>query len=78
MVAIQSDSAEEDSFDPWGWLAPFDRAVWIMVVVTVVISSILYWLFERLDPDTDRRKNTPRSGRNHVDVCHGLCWSIRI
>lgn len=56
MVAIQSDSAEEDSFDPWGWLAPFDRAVWIMVLVTVVISSILYWLLERLDPDTDRRK----------------------
>lgn len=37
-------SSEGDSFDPWGWLAPFDRGVWIMVIVTVFGSAIVHWI----------------------------------
>ena len=44
---------ERDAFDPWGWLAPFDTAVWIMVVATVATSALVHWLLQYLNPHKD-------------------------
>ena len=52
MVTAQqiSEETQSDRFSDWGWLAPFDRAVWFMILVTIFLSSGVYWLLHRLDP----------------------------
>ena len=45
----------EDSFDPWSWLAPFDYAVWGLILATFVFSGLIYSLLESLDPYSDKQ-----------------------
>ena len=52
MIALNTGE-EEDEFDPWAFLDPFSRGVWIMVAVTVVASAALYYFFEILNEETD-------------------------
>eukprot|EP00977_Amphora_coffeiformis_P001030 scaffold220_cov169-Amphora_coffeaeformis.AAC.10 len=60
MVSKRVDG-EKDAFDPWGWLAPFDRGVWIMVIATVLGSAIIHWLLQSvLNPNaTEEEKVDP-------------------
>ena len=52
MIALNTGE-EEDEFDPWAFLDPFSRGVWMMVGVTIVASAALYYFFEILNEETD-------------------------
>jgi hypothetical protein len=45
---------DEEGFNAVSWLAPFDNYVWLMIVVTIFASAVLYWSLEVLNPESDR------------------------
>lgn len=49
MVAAKPEP-EKDTFDAWGFLDPFDTAVWIMVMATIVASAGIHAILRALDP----------------------------
>jgi hypothetical protein len=58
IIMVTRMTEEPSGFNAWAWLAPFDRDVWIMIVVTVFVSSLVYWTLEQIDSKTDRREET--------------------
>lgn len=55
MVAPKPDE-EKDEFDPWAFMDPFDKAVWIMVLVTIVGSGVVHWILHLLDPNREQEQ----------------------
>lgn len=52
----KKDRSESTAFDPWAWLTPFDRGVWILILVSIVASGLVYWCLELIDPNSDKRR----------------------
>jgi ABC-type multidrug transport system permease subunit len=46
----------KERFNAVSWLAPFDNYVWLMIVVTIIVSAVIYYCLEVLNPDSDQRK----------------------
>lgn len=40
----------------WAWLAPFDSTVWMLTLVTLIVSGLVFWGLERLDPRRQRKR----------------------
>ena len=53
IMVAHKPQAEKDKFDPWGFLDPFDTAVWVMVMATIVASAAIHVLLRALDPYPD-------------------------
>lgn len=54
MVTSKPKGAKQ--FDPWAWIEPFDVNVWYMLIITTAVTGIIYFLMERLDPHSDKRR----------------------
>jgi magnesium-transporting ATPase (P-type) len=55
-MVTKKEAAKNERFNAVSWLSPFDNYVWLLIVVTVLVSSIVYWFLEKLNPDSDHRK----------------------
>jgi hypothetical protein len=58
MIAVESDEDSgggggANNLDLWGFLAPFSTSVWIMILVTIVVSAMTYWFLDWYDTATD-------------------------
>jgi hypothetical protein len=56
MVTKSENSNNNEQFNAGSWLLPFDNYVWLMIVVTILVSAVIYWFLEVLNPDSDQRK----------------------
>jgi hypothetical protein len=52
----EASSPQEEGFNAVSWLSPFDNYVWLMIVVTIFVSTVIHWCLEVLNPDSDRRR----------------------
>ena len=50
------ETDEEEVFNPWSWLAPFDSAVWGLTLLTIVASGLIYMFLDAIDPYSDKRE----------------------
>jgi hypothetical protein len=67
LVGFKEDDDGESSkkADLWTWTSPFDRSLWIAILVTVIVSGILYEVVEHIEPirgETKKRKWHPGKG----------------
>jgi hypothetical protein len=56
-MVTKKEATKKERFNAVSWLSPFDNYVWLMIVVTVLVSAIIYWFLEILNPDSDQLKN---------------------
>eukprot|EP00548_Thalassiothrix_antarctica_P010333 CAMPEP_0194161974 /NCGR_PEP_ID=MMETSP0152-20130528/79244_1 /TAXON_ID=1049557 /ORGANISM="Thalassiothrix antarctica, Strain L6-D1" /LENGTH=521 /DNA_ID=CAMNT_0038871833 /DNA_START=396 /DNA_END=1961 /DNA_ORIENTATION=+ len=54
IVGKKDKDANKDKFDILSIFAPFDLGVWLMIVLTMITSGLLYFFMEVMDPATDR------------------------
>lgn len=40
----------------WSFWAPFTPVVWILIVASILVTGLLYWFLEYLDPKADERE----------------------
>ena len=53
---------EDDVFNAWSWLAPFDYEVWGLILATFVFSGLVYVFMVKVDPYTDKRPASAKKG----------------
>jgi len=58
IIMLQRKKEQETSstFNPFTWVEPFSPWVWFMIVATIVSSGLVYWILEKIDDRSDRRK----------------------
>ena len=57
LILVGKINAEsEEVFNPWSWLAPFDYAVWLLILATIITSGLVYMFLDFVDPYSDKRK----------------------
>lgn len=44
MVGVEGD--ESANLDLWSFLEPFTTGVWVMIIVTIVVSALVYWFLD--------------------------------
>ena len=44
---------EDSQLDVWSFLEPFSTGVWGMIIVTIVVSALVYWFLDWFDTDSD-------------------------
>lgn len=72
ILVAQQTASEEDAFDPFAWLYPFDTAVWILTVITILVSAFVYWILERLDADSDVTQQQQQNDSEQEEEHHRL------
>ena len=56
IIMVGKQNLEESGgFDAFSWIAPFDLYVWIMILVCILYSGLVYFFLERIDKKTDKR-----------------------
>jgi hypothetical protein len=55
MIAVEKDEqGGAKNLDLWGFLAPFSTLVWVMILVTIVVSAMAYWFLDWYDTASDK------------------------
>ena len=49
--SIEKDSKQHFNF--WSFLLPFQWGVWVLIVITVICTGLMYFLLERMNEDAD-------------------------
>lgn len=44
MIGVEEDGSA--NLDLWSFLEPFTTGVWIMIIVTIVVSALVYWFLD--------------------------------
>ena len=53
LVMVERIDPDEQDVNMWSFLTPFQTPVWIMIVVAIVATGIMYWMLERLNRESD-------------------------
>jgi len=53
---LSSSSSFANDFEMFSFLDPFQWDLWLMIVITIILSGLIYWLLEKLDPRSDKRR----------------------
>lgn len=56
IILAQSNTASEDDFSIWAFLLPFDVGVWLLIILAIFFTGLMYFLLERLDVLSDERE----------------------
>jgi hypothetical protein len=55
MIAVDKDEQRgAKNLDLWSFLAPFSTLVWVMIVVTILVSAVAYWFLDWYDTASDK------------------------
>mmetsp|Transcript_9718 Transcript_9718/g.14976 ORF Transcript_9718/g.14976 Transcript_9718/m.14976 type:complete len:591 (-) Transcript_9718:22-1794(-) len=56
MVAKKEKDSKNNKFlyILFAWSNPFSVGVWIMIGITILLSGFIYWIMEKIDPETDQ------------------------
>ena len=56
IILVHAEKEEDLSLNIWSFLLPFQPMVWFVIVISVVVSGLLYYFLERLDASSDARQ----------------------
>lgn len=46
MIGVKKDATGSSNLDLWSFLEPFTTGVWIMILVTILVSALVYWFLD--------------------------------
>jgi len=53
VILVQSQNSNNASRNVWSFLDPFTTTLWLLIGLSLVVSGLLYYFLERLDPMSD-------------------------
>jgi hypothetical protein len=51
-----NEGEEKDQFNLWSFAAPFSKGTWLLIVLTLFFSGLIYWLLENIDKESDDQR----------------------
>lgn len=55
IVMVTRQDVDDEPFDFWAFMVPFEWSVWLSVLVAIFVTGLLYFFMERLDTASDDR-----------------------
>lgn len=56
LVIVERIDPSSQDVDMWSFLTPFQSGVWIMLVVAILATGVLYWMLEQLNRESDTQQ----------------------
>jgi hypothetical protein len=53
IIMVGIESANDSKLHVWSFLQPFDKGLWIMIAVTILVSGLVYYVLEHFNQQSD-------------------------